>query len=142
MFKKITICFLFFLTGLISVRAGDIVVIANGNSGISSMTRSELKDVFLGAKTHWENNKKIILSILVKSETENRFNRTFLSMTLDQFVRHWMLRVYAGKGKFPKTLDTEQMLVKFVGSTNGAIGYVSSEADISTENVKIIEITE
>jgi ABC-type phosphate transport system substrate-binding protein len=118
--------------------AGTVVVIANENAPASSLSRADVKNIFLAKKTQWDNGQKINLATLKKSQTHDYFLRKYLQKSPSQFQRYFKTLLFTGKGKIPKSFNSEADLVRYVASTDGAIGYVSSETD--TGSVKVINV--
>jgi len=118
--------------------AGDVVVIANKNAPAGSLTREEVKNIFLAKKTQWANGEKINFVTLKDSQTHDDFLKTYLQKSSSQFQRYFRTLVFTGKGKVPKSFDSEESLVGYVAGTDGAIGYVSSGTN--TGSVKVINV--
>ena len=54
----------------------DILIIANANVPINSLTSSETKNIFLGRKTDWGNGSKIIFFTTGQKEIHKAFLNT------------------------------------------------------------------
>lgn len=117
--------------------AGEVIVIANKNVSESNLSIDEIKDIFLGEKTSWQDNKKINFVILKDSEVHKEFLETYVNKTPMSYNSYWKKLVFVGKGKAPTTFSSAKELVDYVAATDGAIGYISS--DEKTAEVKIIE---
>jgi hypothetical protein len=61
-----------------------------------------------------------------------------VSKTAAQFSSFWKQAIFTGKGTPPKAFASEAELIKFVGETPGAIGYVTTNDVPAT--VKVITI--
>ncbi len=118
--------------------AEDVVIIANNNTPTSSFTIDEIKHIFLAKKTQFKNGQKINFATLQKGQTHDAFLRKYLQKSSSQFKRYFRTLVFTGKGKSPKAFDSEEDLVSYVASTNGAIGYVLSRTD--TGSVTVINL--
>ncbi len=118
--------------------AGDVVVIANNDVPVSSLTSDELKNIFLAKKTQWDNGQKIDFVTLKQGDVHEAFLKAYLSKTASQFQRYFRTLVFTGKGKTPPSFQTEDDLVGYVAGTGGAIGYVSSGTN--TDSAKVINI--
>jgi ABC-type phosphate transport system substrate-binding protein len=118
--------------------AGDVVVIVNKNVSASSISGSDLENIFLAKKTEWDNGQKIDFVTLQDCPTHDEFLKKYLQKTSSQFQRYFRTLVFTGKGKAPQAFNTEQSLVEYVAGTAGAIGYVSSGTDTSA--VKVLTV--
>jgi ABC-type phosphate transport system substrate-binding protein len=119
------------------VLAGDVIIIANKNVSESSLSAAEIKDIFLGEKTSWQDNKRISFVILKDDEVHKNFLEKYVNQTPMGYNSYWKKLVFVGKGKAPKSFSSPEELVGYVARTEGAIGYISSEE--KTAEVKIIE---
>lgn len=137
--KKI-IMFMFvmiLLTGL-TAQAGDPIVIANKNVPVSSLTRAEAQNIFLGKNVMWPGGKKISIAVLKEGAVHESFLKDVLAKNASQFDITWKQAIFTGKGRPPKTVGTEAEMVQFVSSTDGAVGYIGS--DTPHANAKKIEL--
>ncbi len=118
--------------------ADDLIIISNKNVLQDTLSRQNIKDIFLGKKTTWDDNTKIIFVILKNGDLHKRFLKEYTAKTPTQYNRYWKKLVFSGKGKRPKHFDTEANLLQYVKTVGGAIGYVSSETQ--TDEIKKISI--
>lgn len=119
--------------------AGEVVLIANADLPVSSMTRGEVKQIFLGKKTTLENwSGKIVFAVQQKTDAARLFLNEYLGKNTYQYNIYWKKRVFAGKGNAPLTFSSDQEVLAFVSKTTGAIGYVS--AGTAVGNVKIVQV--
>jgi len=116
----------------------EVIVIANPKVPVGSLTGDEVKDIFLAKKTQWDNGQKINFVTLKDCDTHRAFLKQYLQKSSSQFERYFRTLVFTGKGSIPKAFDTEEQLVHFVSSTDGAIGYVSRGAN--TGSAKVITV--
>ena len=109
--------------------AQEVVVIANPDVSIDSITASDVKNIFLGKKSDWGNGSKITFFTTDQAETEKAFLKSYVKKSSSQYRTFWKKQVFTGKGKIPGSSANDQEMVSLVISTAGAIGYVSVEAD-------------
>ena len=137
---KSTIAFIFilaFLAPALSL-AGDVVIITNESVPVSTLGAKDVKQIFLGNKTVWDNGDKIVFVVQDRTDASDTFLKTYVQKSSSQYNNYWKKQVFTGKGKAPKSFSSDQELVQFVSETAGAIGYVSSGAE--TGNVKTIAV--
>ena len=118
--------------------ATDFVVIANPAVTASTLTRAELKAIFLGQKVKWDNKKYIRIAILESGLAYVSFLQNMVGKTPSQFDQHWMKQVYTGRGSVPPSFIEEHQVVEYVSRQPQAIGFVSPAS--VTGAVKIISI--
>ncbi len=120
-----------------ATRAGDVVLVANQNVPVATLSRHEVKNIFLSNKKN-VGGVTIKLSVLKDDDLTKRFLKTYVGKTPSQFSNYYKKLVFTGKGKPPKFLGSEAELIAYVTRTSGAMGYVSDDAD--SGRVKIIEV--
>jgi len=115
-----------------------IIVIANEDVSVSYLSASELKNVYLGKKSFWDSDVKIVLAVLVNGSIHQSFLKENVGKTPEQFKNYWNKILYTGAGIPPTPLKTEAEMIEYIKKTRGAIGYVDSATP--HEGVKVIEI--
>lgn len=106
--------------------AGDIIIIGNKSITESAINKQDLKNIYLGKKTTWGNNSKIVFVTQDNAGVSDQFLTEYISKSPSQFSSYWKEKVFTGQGTPPRSFASEKELVQFVTQTDGAIGYVSS----------------
>jgi ABC-type phosphate transport system substrate-binding protein len=112
--------------------ASDVVVVGNKNLSIDTISKDTLKKIFLGEQTTLKDGTKVKFAILKLDNTDDVFLKEYLYYTSTRFIRHWRSQVFSGKGEMPPTLRSDEDMLKFLNDNSGAIGFVTSGADISS----------
>ena len=102
------------------------------------LSKKELKNIYLGKKTKWNNGNRIAFFIYESSELHNSFLKLYIGKSASQFNNYWKKIVFTGKGKFPKKVKNETELLTIINETPNAIGYVGNTADVNI--VKILSV--
>jgi len=118
--------------------ASDVVIIANKNVPVSTLASNDIKQIFLGRKTTWDNGVKIIFVVQDRTDASDSFLKTYIMKNAYQYDIFWKKQVFTGKGKAPISFSSDQELVQFVSETPNSIGYVS--IGIDTGKVKTIPV--
>lgn len=118
--------------------AAEVIVIANKDVTTGSIDRASLSDIFLGKKTLWDKNSKIVLSVLKNGAIHDQFLNIYIGKTSAQFQSYWNKILFTGAGTPPTAFKTEKELVDFVAKTKGAIGYIDSTT--GHDNVKVLRV--
>jgi ABC-type phosphate transport system substrate-binding protein len=108
------------------VLAGDIIVICNKSVAESTVGKQDLKNIYMGKKTTWNDNKKIVFVVQDNSNVNEQFLSTYINKSSAQYSSYWKEKVFTGQGTPPKSLASDKEIIQFVTQTDGAIGYVSS----------------
>lgn len=132
--------FLFFLpcVFITDLALADPVVIAHPSVGVDSLTRKEVKDIFMGKKIQWPDGGQVYLAILQEEPVFTDFTKQYIRKTPTQFQFWWRKRVFTGKGASPNYLNSQTAVLRYVSQTKGAIGYVDQTPEI--DMVKTISI--
>jgi len=132
-----------FDTELLEQQSGTIeplVIVVNRTNPVDDLSFAELRTIFLGARSHWANGRRITLVMREPGEPERKtILRDVCSMNEDQFKTHFLRGLFSGDILLsPKTLATPAGVKKFVFNVPGAIGYLRiSDVDSSVKTVRI-----
>jgi ABC-type phosphate transport system substrate-binding protein len=121
------IVFLLFAVTLIcfSLQA-QVAVVAHKSVAASSVSRSELTDIYTLSTTMWENSAPIVVcDMRSDNPTKGKFYSS-IKKSPNDLKKIWMRIVLSGEGKAPEMLDSEDEVLDRVASTPGAIGYVNA----------------
>ena len=123
-FRKFYFSLLLLLASLASVAQSSqdkITVIGNGVS-YTSLSTSELKEIFLGEQ-QVDLNKNTITVVLPTADFigANEVASLFSGMSLTTFRRYWLSLVFQGRANPPVYLSSNQKIIDFVLDTPGAI---------------------
>ncbi len=120
-----------------SVSGGEIVIVASKESPFSTMSKAELKKLYIGKQTTIQNS--FTHPTLQKSKPiHKKFLKLFLKMNARQFARTWQKLVFTGKAQMPKKLNSDKELLEYLNKNSDAIGYMD-KTNI-TSAVKIIKV--
>ncbi len=118
--------------------AGDVMIIAHHSIGVSKLSEKDVSNIYLGKKTVWGDGSKIVFALQENPNLLQTFLEEYVKKSPAQFDRYWKKLIFTGKAGRPKVFDNDQALIKFVGETKGAIGYVSAKS--KRVNVKTISV--
>lgn len=145
--KKIIYALLFLLfsslisNDSISIAHAEIYFIANIGVKNTSLTRKEIREIFLGKQKRWEDNHPIEIVLIKETNVHAEFVKRYIQRTEKQFMNSWKHMLFTGKSKFPKLFSSEIKVIDYISKTDGAIGYVTTRP--SEENsLKIIPVTD
>jgi ABC-type phosphate transport system substrate-binding protein len=133
----IFLCIVFAL--VIGAAHADVLIIANKGVKDTTVSKADLKEIFLGKKVQWVDNTKIRFVTLKKSDPHETFLRTYINKSAQQYSNYWRKMVFTGKGKIPKSFSTSAEMIEYVSGTSGAIGYIGSSTtptNVNTINVR------
>ena len=118
--------------------ASEYVVVANKGVPYNSLSKAELKDLFLGDKTRWDDGKPVKIAVLDGGAASKAFLQSVVGKTPSQYELFWKKLVFTGKAAAPKSFDDATDLAQFVSGTSGAIGFVADgQAGNSVKTISI-----
>lgn len=121
----------------VSASGHDVILIASPDFPVNTLTRNEIKEIFLGKKKHL--NGQIINFIILNSDFSQRsFLRNFLSKTNDQYNLYWKRQIFTGKGAPPKFFASADEVISHLKNTSNTIGFVTHNAPL--DSVKLISV--
>lgn len=130
---------LFSISAIDSLRA-EIVIIANPSVDTNTLTKKEIKRIFLGRRVKWNDTLQIEIVVLKDPPVYKEFTKKITKKSVSQFTNWWRKLMFTGKANLPKEFETENELLDYIAKTKGAIGYVSSATAL--EGVKKLEISD
>lgn len=107
---------------------GGLAIVVNANGAPPDLVMSKLKVILKGEQQRWKDGKKITLAFM-KTTTpigDDMAKRVF-GMTAKELNKYFLAQVFQGKMSSPQFFDSEEDLLKFVKSNEGAIGVASSK---------------
>lgn len=114
-------------------------VIVSTSITATRLDRQLVSDAFLKKRTRWDDDSAILpVDRRQDSQVRDVFSRKVLRRDVVSVRRYWAQLVFSGRGVPPPELDSDQQVVKYVSSHPGAIGYVSSAAELS--GVHVVEV--
>lgn len=119
--------------------ATETVVIAN--TSVTSLTTSEVQQIFLGRRATIGSGERAILVTLEGGAIHEAFINGVVGRRPDQFENHWKQQVFTGRGVMPRSFSTEAEVIDFVARNSGAIAYISTSSGANLpDGVSVIEV--
>jgi ABC-type phosphate transport system substrate-binding protein len=137
--KILIITMLLTIMGVVITKAQSYKVIVNSSNTVTSLSKSDVADMFMKKSAKWSNGEKIVpVDQKSNSSVRNSFSTEVVGKSVGAIKSYWQQYVFAGKGTPPVEKNSDQDIIEFVKSNPGAIGYVSSSAN--TDGVKVLTI--
>lgn len=122
--------------GMSAPAFADVVVIVNTENS-ASLSKTDIKRMFLGKKNKFANGTKVKPYYLAQGHAaRDEFNKKVLGKSSSQIKAYWSKLIFTGKGTPPDALGDVSAVIKQVASEPGAIAYI--EADAVTDAIKVI----
>jgi len=119
------------------VHAIDIKIIVHSNVQ-DAISVKDIRNIFLGKKTQWNNNSRIRFVLLTEEKTYRTFITHYVRKTLYQYRNYWRKKVFTGTGMMPIMYNDCSQCVDYVHRTKGAISFVPLNCTVSDGVKEII----
>ena len=102
------------------------VVIVHPDNPSTTLDRSFVADAFLKKATRWPNGDVIKpVDLASESATRERFSRDVLRRSVAAVKSYWQQMIFSGRDVPPPELSGDDLVVQYVQTHRGAIGYVA-----------------
>jgi ABC-type phosphate transport system substrate-binding protein len=116
-------------------------VIVHPKNRVSTVSREFLADVYLKKATRWPGDRVIRpVDLGARSAVRHRFSNDVLKRPVEAVRSYWRQIIFSGRGVPPPEFENDEQVISFVLKHEGAIGYVSSGADLHGVGVKIVTV--
>jgi len=120
--KLLTLLFICFV--VVNSNA-QVAVIANKSVPLEKISETKLLDIYSGEIKWWDNGDPVIVFDLAeKTEVKSAFYN-YLGKSTSRMKSIWLKKMLSGEGEPPEALKSENEMLKRVGETIGAIGFIS-----------------
>ena len=113
------------------------VVIANPSLAKVVISTNDVKQIFLGAKTSI-GGKRVQFVVAQSGSAHRQFTAVCLGKTEAGLQNYFRMLLFSGKGSMPRTFATAAEILEYVANTEGAIGYVGRDSDLT--RVVLVEL--
>ena len=108
-------------------------VIVNKSNGITSISKSDLSDLFMKKETKFSSGERVVpVDQKGNSSVRKSFSSDVLNKSVAAIKSYWQQSVFQGKATPPVEKSSDQEVIAYVANNPGAIGYVSSGANTSS----------
>jgi ABC-type phosphate transport system substrate-binding protein len=115
-----------------------ILVIANKAVTVTALTRDELRPLYQSKASALPSGTPARVFNLPEADSARRgFDAATLGLDPERVSRYWIDRKIRGGDRPPQTVPSGKVMVKVVGKTPGAVGYVDSKVALDA-NVKVV----
>jgi ABC-type phosphate transport system substrate-binding protein len=111
--------------------APGFLVVVHPSNPLGSVEREFLVRAFLKATTRWPGDETIRpVDQTASSRARKRFSERILRRSIAAIKNYWHQRIFAGRSLPPPELDSDDAVLEYVLTHRGAVGYVSSAAEL------------
>ncbi len=111
-------------------------VIVHSSNPASSLPREQIARYFLKKATAWPSGKPVVaVDQLKESAAREAFSPDVLKKPVAAVTAYWQQQIFSGRAVPPVEKASDAAVLAFVESNEGAIGYLSANADTGTAKV-------
>ena len=115
---------IFFLLLFISLsHARNMLVVTNHSNAIETVTKEELRKIYLKKRRFWKETKLLPLNLPPNDPYRVNFEKNILGMPSEKLDTYWMKQHYQGH-RPPYRVESVKSMILFVKKVKGAIGYI------------------
>jgi len=134
-FLLICFCFQFFSISIADSEGFKIIVHPDINE---SVTANDIRNIFLGKKTQWDDHQRIRFVLLTQKKIYQQFLAKYVGKTLYQYRNYWRKKVFTGTGMMPIMFKDCKQTIDYIKRTKGAITFIPTSEKISVDVKEII----
>lgn len=121
--SKMFVVVLFFNVIIQSLFADTLVVVAGENFSVNTLTKEEIRSIYVAKKFHVGGQKVIPINLGIDNPLRLKFESEVVNVDRDILSRIWLQAHFLGY-KPPKTFKTQEMVAEFLSKVDNSIGYV------------------
>lgn len=117
-------------------------VIVHASNPHNSMTKQEISKLFLKKMKRWTKWKRKVRPVDQEENAVIRktFSKVIHGRKVKSIKAYWQDQVFAGRGKPPYELSSDQDVMDYVAKNPGAIGYISASSEITEKSIKVLQV--
>jgi len=116
------------------------VIVHPGVEG-AAVSLPTLRGLFLRENDRWGDGTSVVpIDQSLQSAVRERFSTEVLGRSTREVLGYWRMQISAGV-RPPQVKETDAEVLQFVAETEGAIGYVSPDTDLSGVAVRVLTVT-
>jgi ABC-type phosphate transport system substrate-binding protein len=113
--------------------ADDVVAVVSARSTITSLSSTQVADIFLGKASRFPDGSLAVpIDLVEESPVRDRFYAQYTGKSPAQVKAYWSKIIFTGRGQPPRQAATSSEAKKLVAENPNAIGYIDpSQVDNS-----------
>lgn len=114
-----------------------LYLITNAANPDSPVDNAQIKQIFLGQKTRWQDGSKIQLVDNLNKKAAKKFYKETTGRELSRIKKDWIAKMLQGKMNPPESFRDEDELIEYIARNKHAIGFVTNPQ--SHKKIKILQ---
>ncbi|MDZ7782318.1 MAG: hypothetical protein U5K56_05000 [Halioglobus sp.] len=117
----------------------DVVVVVSRQNPVTSLTRAQLADVYLGRLSRFPNGEPVVpIDQREGADVRTEFYNDYLGQSPAQIKAHWSKLIFTGRGQPPRSVADGTAMIELIADNPGTIGYI--DPDQVNDDVRILSI--
>ncbi len=123
-----------------TAQQGSYKIVVNAAQSVTSLTASELSQLFLKQQTRWDDGQAVIpVDLPTTSPVRERFSEEIHNRQVGAIRVYWQRMIFSGREVPPVEKASDAEVIAYVAANANAIGYVSTSARTG-DNVKVLSV--
>jgi len=115
------------------------IIIITNKSVNGKIDQLDIKNIYLGKKTKWDDETKIVFYIYDDEKSLEFFLKKFIGKNVHQYKKYWKKKVFTGKGRMPKSSNSIDDIVNLVDKTEASIAFIPYDP-LLDKNIQVIDL--
>ena len=125
------------MTLSVSVARADVVAVVSSKSQITTLSKNQIVDIFLGKRTRFPDGSSAIPIDQAEGSTARaEFYTRLADMSPAQVKAFWARIIFTGRGQPPRTVATSLEAKRLVVEDTNAITYI--DQDLVDSSVRVV----
>ena len=107
-----------------NARSESVLVVANTDEPELSLTRLEVRNLFMGGASKASLNA---IALPPRSLTRIMFNTAVIGLTEARIQAYWAQMRFTGRKRPPREFQNEQAALEYIQANKGAVGYFPAD---------------
>jgi ABC-type phosphate transport system substrate-binding protein len=117
--------------------AAEIVAVVAASNPVSTLSRSQIADIFLGKMIRFPDGRQVVpVDQVENSAAREAFYLKFADKSPAQIKAFWSRIIFTGRGQPPPEVSNGVEVKKFIARHPDAIGYI--EQKLVDDSVKVV----
>jgi ABC-type phosphate transport system substrate-binding protein len=118
--------------------AADVVAVVSAKSSITTLTKAELEDIFLGRVNRFPNGAQAVpIDQAEDSAARGAFYAKLAGKSAAQMKSYWAKIIFTGRGQPPPQVRNDAELKKRIAENPAVIGYI--EEGLVDSSLKVVQ---
>ncbi len=118
----------------------EYVLIAHPGNPTTRVSRDFVAKAFLKRVTRWDDGETIRpVDQSLGARARRAFSVAVLSRSAEAMRSYWQQRIFSGRDVPPPELASDDDVIRYVGATKGALGYISARANARDAKVLTVD---